>query len=124
MDLDKPFPFKDDSISAFSGNLLCNVENYRELICEAYRALKPGGRFAAIEPVYEAGSETYKYLLSKNAVYSSVETYISYLQDVGFTYCGGNILKEQLGKIDKDDLLPIGERDKSFIQTMMFQKYR
>ena len=122
MDLDKPLPFKDNSITAFSGNLLSNVENYRALICEVYRTLIPGGRFAVIESVYEAGSETYQYLLSKNAVYSSVETYINYLQKVGFAYCGGNILKEQEGKIDDGDLLPIGEHDKAYIQTMMFQK--
>lgn len=122
VDLDKPFPLKNETVDVFSGNLLNNVENYKELIQEAYRCLKTGGRFAAIELFFENGSTTYDYLIKRDAVYSSFETYVHYFEKTGFHYLGGELLRETVGKISKGDLLPIGEKDKSVVRTLFFEK--
>lgn len=121
-DLDKSLPFQSGCLDVVCGNLLDNVNNYRELISEAYRCLKHGGKFAVIELFFEKDSQTYGYLMQQNAVYSSLKTYIDYCSTVGFKYLGGKILKETIGKIDKSDILPIRESDKSVVRTVYFEK--
>lgn len=122
IDLDKPLPFKDNSLDVMCGNLLDNVEGYRNLIREIYRCLKPGGRFAVIDLFYEDGSQTHDYLTEKNAVYASLEYYISFCHSAGFHFFRSELLKKIKGKIDKNDLLPICENDVAEMRTVYFEK--
>ncbi len=122
MDLDKELPFADQSIDVFSGNLLSNVERYGELVREVYRCLKPGGRFAVMETFFEHGCRTAEYLNSRGAVWSSFGTYIDFCKSVGFQFIDSDILQTKKGKIDKDDLLPLDENDRSTDRTVYFEK--
>ncbi len=122
VDLDKVLPFDDGSIDAFSGNLLNNVDNYRGLLKEVGRCLKSNGRFAVIEWFYEIGSRTYDYLKQRNAVYSSLEYFISVCSENGLKYKDSEIRREIVGKISKGDLLPIGENDKCLETIVYFEK--
>ena len=122
VDLDKGLPFKDESIDAFCGNLLDNVDNYRGLLAELARSLKPEGRFAVIEQFYEMGSQTYDYLRERNAVYYSLENFIAVCKEFGLTCKGSSIRKEIVGKISEGDLLPIGENDKCLEMILYFEK--
>lgn len=122
VDLDKGLPFEDSSIDAFSGNLLSNVDNYKGLLEEVSRCLKYKGRFAVIELFYEIGSQTYDYLKQRNAVYSSLEHFISVCSENGLKYKGSEIRREIIGKISKGDLLPIGENDKCLETIVYFEK--
>ncbi len=122
VDLDRELPFRDESIAAFSGNLLNNVEHYAALIQEAYRCLEPGGRFAVIELFFESGCRTFEYLRSSGAVWSSFDTYVSFCESVGFRYMDSAVLQARTGKIAEDDLLPLDENDRSEERTVYFQK--
>ncbi len=122
LDLDKPLPFKNASIDVFCGKLICNVNNYRGLILEVYRCLKPRGRFAVIETFFEKDSATYHYLSDRDAVYSSIETYIDFCNRIGFVHLGGDIIDKTMGKTNPGDLLPIGEGDRSVLRTVFFKK--
>ncbi|QSX04672.1 class I SAM-dependent methyltransferase [Sedimentibacter sp. zth1] len=122
IDLDKSLPFKDNSVDAFCGNLLNNINNYRELLSEVYRCLKPGGKLAVIELFFEKDSLTYEYLVNENAVYSSVEQYTDYCKSIGFNIVGSQIKEEIIGKIDPNDLLPIGENDKCLETIVLLEK--
>lgn len=119
VDLDKVLPFNDGSIDAFSGNLLNNVDNYRGLLEEVSRCLKSNGRFAVIELFYVTGSQTYDYLKQRNAVFSSLEYYISVCSELGLKYKDSEIRREIIGKTSEGDLLPIGENDKC-LETIVY----
>lgn len=122
VDLDKGLPFKDGSIDAFSGNLLNNVENYKGLLKEVSRCLKTNGRFAVIEMFYETGSQTYDYLKERDAVYTSLEHYITVCSEFGLKYRDSEIKGEIVGKISAGDLLPIGDKDKCIEMFVYFEK--
>ena len=122
VDLDKPLPFRDESIDAFSGNLLNNVEHYAELLREVYRCLKPGGRFAAIELFFEQGSRTFEHLNAQGAVWSSYETYVSFCESLGFRCLGSDVLQTRVGKISEGDLYPLDPADRSTDRTIYFKK--
>lgn len=119
VDLDKKLPFKDESIDAFSGNLLNNIDNYRSLISEISRCLKPGGRFAVIEIFYEKDSKTYEFLKQRNAIFSSLEYFIEVCNEAGLKYKKSEIRREIIGKMSEGDLLPIGENDKC-LETILY----
>ncbi len=76
VDLDKGLPFKDESVDIFTGNLLNNVENYGGLIREAYRCLKPGGKFAIIEMFFDKDSKTQKHLTEQGNIRASYDTFV------------------------------------------------
>ena len=122
MDLDKELPFRNESISAFSGNLLNNVDNYSGLIKEVYRCLKPEGRFAVIEMFFEQGCKTSDYLVQQNTVWSSFETFVDYCMEIGFHYVGSDMINKRKGKISKDDLFPLDDHDVSVTRTVYFTK--
>lgn len=122
MDLDKEFPFADECVNAFSGNLLNNVNNYAELIREVYRCLKPGGRFAVIEMFFEHGCKTFEHLSSHGAIWSSFETYVAFCESVGFKYIDSDVLHTRRGKIDEGDLYPLDDNDCSTDRTVYFEK--
>ena len=123
LDLEKDLPFKDESIDVFCANLLNNVNSYDELINEIYRCLKHGGRFAVIEIFFEHGCETYKYLKSQNAIWSSFETFIDFCESIRFKYIDSDILQTRTGKIAEGDLLPLNDKDKSTERAVYFEKY-
>ncbi len=122
IDLDKELPFTDQSIAAFSGNYLDNVEHYGELLKEIHRCLKPGGRFAVIEIFFEKGSRTYEHLNSQGAVWASFETFTAFCENLGFRCLGSDILLTRKGKIDEGDLYPLDENDCSAERTVYFEK--
>lgn len=122
IDLDKGLPFKDESIDTFSANLLSNVDDYNNILSEISRSLKSGGRFAVIETFFENGTETYHFLKSQNAVFSSLDEYINVCKGKGLRYIGSRVRKEIVGKISEGDLLPIGERDKCLETIVFFEK--
>ena len=122
VDLDKGLPFQDKCIDAFCGNLLNNVDNYKELLTEVGRCLKPGGRFAVIELFYDKDTQTYDYLREKDAVFFSLENFISVCQENGLQYLDGIVRKEIIGKISEGDLLPIGENDRCMEMILYFEK--
>ena len=84
--------------------------------------MKSNGRFAVIEWFYETGSQTYDYLKQRNAVYSSLEYFISVCSEIGLKYKDSEIRREIIGKISKYDLLPIGEKDKCLETIVYFEK--
>lgn len=122
VDLDRGLPFKDESVDIFSGNLLNNVEHYAELIREAYRCLKHGGKLAVIEMFFDHGCKTYAHLNSQGAVWASFETFIAFCENVGFIYLGGDIIGTRKGKIDEGDLYPLDDGDCSSDRTVYFEK--
>lgn len=122
VDLDKPLPFKDESVDIFSGNLLSNVNNYAELIREAHWCLKKGGKFAVIEMFFEHGCKTYEHLYARGEIWSSFETYTAYFESVGFALVGSDIINTRKGKIDKGDLYPLDDNDCSSDRTVYFEK--
>lgn len=122
LDLDKPLPFKNDSIDNFMGNYLGNVMEYQQLVSEAYRSLKNGGRFSVIEIFYEQGSETAFELRRENRLYADLDKYIQYFESVGFKLeCKGTI-EHVVGKLDPSDSLPRNDTDKSEIIAFSFYK--
>ena len=79
-DLDRELPFRDESIDVFCGNLLNNVNNYDGLIREAYRCLKPGGKFCVIEMFFDQASVSYKSLKDqKNRMSKSDNLFLCHL---------------------------------------------
>ncbi|NLV34822.1 MAG: class I SAM-dependent methyltransferase [Clostridiaceae bacterium] len=122
MDLDKELPFKNESVTAFSGNLLNNVDHYADLINEAYRCLKFGGRFAVIEMFFEHGCKTYEYLNNQGAVWASFETFVEYCRNVGFVYKDSEIINSRKGKISDGDLFPLDDNDCSTDRMIYFEK--
>lgn len=122
LDLDQPLPLRDASVDVFSGNLLCNVNRYPDLLREVFRCLKPGGRLAVMESFFEEGSATAEFLTQRQAIFSSLETYVDFCESVGFEYLGGDLLRETTGKLDPGDLLPIAPEDRSLTRTVFFQK--
>lgn len=122
IDLDQTLPLKDTSVDVFSGNLLSNVNNYADLIQEAYRCLKPDGHLALIEMFFEHGCKTYEHLHSKGEIWASFETFVAFCEKVGFTYLGGDIISSRKGKISKGDLYPLDEHDRWTDRTLYFVK--
>lgn len=122
IDLDKPLPFVSGSITAFSGNLLNNIDNYRGLLCEIYRCLKPGGRFAAVEMFFDSGSKTAEYLKEHGAVWASFETLVGACKDIGFTFYGSEVIGTRKGRIADGDLFPLDDSDGSTDRTVYFTK--
>ncbi|MDE7234954.1 MAG: class I SAM-dependent methyltransferase [Ruminiclostridium sp.] len=122
VDLDKELPFRDESVDVFSGNLLNNVDHYAELIREAYRCLKHGGKLAVIEMFFDHGCKTYEHLNSRGAVWASFETFTAFCESVGFTYLGSDIIGTRKGKIDAGDLYPLDDNDCSSDRTVYFEK--
>ena len=121
-DLDREFPFRDESIDGFCGNLLNNVNNYEGLVREAYRCLKPGGRFCVIEMFFDPDSLTYKDLEAQGKIWASPETYTDYFRSLGFDCTGSEILQTRKGKFNEGDYYPLDENDRMTIRTMYFKK--
>lgn len=122
VDLDKKLPFKDASIDVFSGNLLNNVNNYADLICEVYRCLKTGGHFAIIDMFFDHGCKTYEHLSEKGEIWASLETFIAFCEKVGFAYLDGDIISSRKGRISDGDLYPLDENDSWGDRTLYFVK--
>lgn len=122
MDLDQSLPLADGSVDVFSGNLLNNVENYEQLLREICRCLKPGGRFAVIEILYQQGSRTYEHLISQGAVWASLEMYQSSCEKIGLKLLDSDVLSRRKGKIDKGDLYPLDEEDCWEERALYFEK--
>lgn len=122
MDLDQSLPFADGSVDVFCGNLLNNVDNYKKLLQEIYRCLKPGGRFAVIEIFYEQGSKTYEHLISQGSVWASLETYVKNCENLGMKQLDSDTLSQRKGKIAKGDLYPLDENDCWEERAVYFEK--
>lgn len=123
IDLDRGLPFTDNSIAAFTGNLLTNVETLPELIKEIYRCLRPDGRFACIDVFYDQGSKSFEHLSAQGSVYASFETFIDFCQNTGFRYIGSDILTTRKGKIAEGDLFPLDDNDYSADRTIYLEKH-
>ena len=121
-DLDRELPFRDESIDVFCGNLLNNVNNYDGLIREAYRCLKPGGKFCVIEMFFDQASVSYKSLKDQKKIWASPETYADYCHSLGFDFTGSDILLTRRGKFSESDYYPLDENDVMTIRTMYFEK--
>ena len=121
-DLDRELPFRDESIDVFCGNLLNNVNNYDGLIREAYRCLKPGGKFCVIEMFFDQASVSYKSLKDQKKIWASPETYADYCHSLGFDFTGSDILLTRRGKFSEVDYYPLDENDMMTIRTMYFEK--
>lgn len=122
VDLDQRLPFADESVDAFSGNLLNNVDHYAELIREIHRCLKPGGRFAAIELFFDHGCKTFEHLNAQGAVWASFETFVAFCEGVGFRYLDSDVLLTRKGRIAEGDLYPLDPDDGSTDRTIYFEK--
>ena len=121
-DLDRAFPFRDECIDVFCGNLLNNVSNYDGLVREAYRCLRRGGRFCVIEMFFDQESVTYESLKAQGKFWVSPETYAVYLRSLGFDFTGSEILLTRRGKMAEGDYYPLDEDDVMTIRTMYFEK--
>ena len=122
VDLDKGLPFKNESVNIFTGNLLNNVENYGELIREAYRCLKPGGKLALIEMFFDKGSKTYAYLAEQGKIWASYEAFVQFCESVGFTCIDSETVTTRKGPISDGDLYPLDKDDCSSDMTIYFKK--
>lgn len=122
VDLDNPLPFKDSSINLFSGNLLNNINNYAELLCEVYRCLKVGGHLAIIDMFFEHGCSTYKHLNDKGEIWASFETLVAFCEKIGFTFLNSEIISSRKGKLSDGDLYPLDENDNWCDRTLYFVK--
>jgi len=122
VDLDKGLPFKNESVDIFTGNLLNNVENYGELIREAYRCLKPGGKFALIEMFFDKESKTHAYLAEQGKIWASYEAFVHFCESVGFTCIDSETVTTRKGPISDGDLYPLDKDDYSSDKTLYFEK--
>ena len=122
VDLDKSLPFHDNSIDVFTGVLLCNVSNYRGLLSEVARCLKPGGRAVFHEIFFSPKSETYTYLTKENAVYASSDVYVEFCKSVGLDLAAMETCEKSLGKLDPEDGLPLSESDEWYRKNIYLQK--
>jgi SAM-dependent methyltransferase len=122
IDLDKPLPFKDDSVDVFTGVLMCNIPNYRGLLTEIARCLRPGGKAVFEEVFYSPDSKTFEYLLKENAVYASSEIYVDFCQSIGLDWVAVDVCKQMVGKMDPDDGLPLSDSDESYIKNIYLKK--
>lgn len=121
-DLDRPLPFADGCIDAFTGYLASNVEQLRALLGEVYRCLKPGGKLYLVDLFFESGSPTSLWLAEREKVTATLEAFLSHCTALGFTWLGGRVLKERCGKIDPQDLLPLEDWERSQERSLCFQK--
>ena len=122
VDLDKGLPFKNESVDIFTGNMLNNVENYAGLIREAYRCLKPGGRFAVIEMFFDKNSTTQRHLAEQGKIWSSYEVFVAYCESVGFVCTGSETAAVRKGPVSDGDLYPLDKEDFSSDKTVYFTK--
>ena len=122
VDLDKGLPFKDESVDIFTGNLLNNVKNYGGLIREAYRCLKPGGKFAVIEMFFDKGSKTQRHLAEQGEIWSSYETFVEFCESAGLTFIGSETVAVRKGPVSAGDLYPLDQDDCSADKTVYFEK--
>lgn len=122
LDLDKPLPFKNDSIDCFMGNYLGNVMNYRQLVTEAHRSLKPGGRFSVIEIFYDKDCETATELRNSEKLYADLEVYTEFCEGIGFKLDRKGTIEHIVGKLDPSDSLPRNDTDQSEIIAFDFIK--
>lgn len=122
VDLDKGLPFKNGSVDIFTGNLLNNVENYGDLIREAYRCLKPGGKLAVIEMFFDEGSKTREYLKEQGKIWASYETFVRYCESIGFACIGSETVTTRKGPVSVGDLYPLDKDDASSDKTIYFEK--
>ena len=122
VDLDKPLPFRDNSVDAFMGYLISNVTGYMALIGEVCRCLKPGGRFAVAEVFYEKNSPTELAFREKGMLISSYEDYGKHCQSAGLTLLESRVLYAMTGKLDPSDEYPLRDDEKSEIRAVYFRK--
>lgn len=122
VDLDKQLPFKDKSIDMFTGVLMCNVSNYKNLLREIARCIKPGGKAVFHEVFYAESSESYKYLCEKDAVYASSDVYVKFGEALGLKCLKVEICWQSVGKVDPGDGMPIAETDEWFRKNIYFIK--
>lgn len=121
IDLDKSLPFKENSVSVFSSNLLSNCKEYEQIIKEVYKCLERKGRFVVIEWFYEKEKATYKYLDDNNQIIVSMDKYIEYCERLGFKYIGNRLMKTRKGKLD-GDLFPLDENEVVYEKALFFEK--
>lgn len=122
VDLDKHLPFIDQSVDVFTGVLMCNVQNYKELLSEIARCLKTGGKAVFHEVFYSENSESYKYLCAQNAVYASSEIYIHFCETLGLRCVNIEICWKSVGKVDPRDGMPLAETDEWYRKNIYFEK--
>ncbi|MCE5235076.1 MAG: methyltransferase domain-containing protein [Clostridiaceae bacterium] len=122
IDLDKPLPFRDNSVDAFMGYLVSNVAGYMELVREVCRCLKPDGRFAVAEVFYEKSGPTDLAFRERGISIASYEAYIEYCQGEGLALSESRVLYAMTGKLDPSDEYPLGDDEKSEIRALYFCK--
>lgn len=121
IDLDKKLPFRDNSVDMYCGNLISNVNKYKELIQEVARTLKKNGKFIVIEWFFEINSKTQCYLKENNSLIQSMEYYIDYCSQCGLKLVSKGIQSKSVGK-QVGDLLPINPNDEKSVVVLYFEK--
>lgn len=122
LDLDKPLPFKDNAIDIFTGSLLCNVSNYKNLLTEISRCLKTGGKAVFEEIFYSDNSVTYEYLIKENAIFASSDIYSDFCKKIGLEIVKIDVCEKMVGKMDPGDGLPLSDSDESYTKNIYLYK--
>ena len=94
----------------------------RDLIREAYRCLKPGGRLAVIEMFFDQGSKTAAYLAEQGKIQASCESFVRFCESAGFACTGSEIVTTRKGPVSDGDLYPLDRDDRSSDRTFYFEK--
>ncbi len=112
VDLNKSFPFADNSVDLFTGVGITNVSNMYNVFSEMKRCLKIDGEIIIEDRFYDVNSETSQLLKKNDHLFSSLEFLNNFCDKNGLEISRNIVISQNMGKTNEDDGLPISQKDK------------
>jgi hypothetical protein len=111
VDLEQRLPFRDGTVSAFTGAATNNIHDLLSTLREVHRCLATGGMVFLGERFYAHGSCTASCLAQYGNLCASMETFTAQIEDIGFCLGAHLDIVRHTGKSDPRDGLPLSEDD-------------